>query len=524
MGFEQKITQTEECLFENAFTPTEETWGEFAVRMHKRPRVLFFVGAGIFSLLTVPVIFALVANGFRESFAGLIFLVGAVIFFLLPGFHTRKMKKGLIKQERLLNSGKEEPTMRGSRFFQSYFESLSGSRYTYDQISNVMHSKNFIFIVLEDQLTLLVRKNAFLNGDEASFALFLKGKLTPPSKVWKKRRLRQDGASLIVIALFLLALIWFFSNGSATGTVTSSDRGMPIAEQDGYVYFQVFRQFDTHLMRHSPEGRASLLVEIPEMGNIQFIGDMLYLVMPQHGVYAVDPSDGAVWKISDLGGNCVVFTEEWIFVQSQRYDLAEGWQGEISRMHPDGSEVSLLSEDSGVGLQLYEGLLYYFSLIDQAIIRMDLDGSNREVLFADFSHEESDIDLFNLIVRLRNMQVHDGWIYYIDATNWLYRTQIGSQISVPLNAHVVAFAILENTLVTLDFPQTIDSAIVPFPSLEASALSTMRLDGRGRVPFMRYAGAPIVLGDYLYFFQQFSTPSALYRYSFFDHELINLFW
>ena len=299
---------------------------------------------------------------------------------------------------------------------------------------------------------------------------------------------------------------------------------MPIAEQDGYVYFQVFYQFQTRLKRHSPEERTSFLAEIPETGNIQFIGDMLYLVMPRYGVYVVDSSDGAMRKISDLGGNCAVFTEEWIFVQSQHYDLAEGWQGEIYRIRPDGSAVSVLSEDAGVGLQLYEGQLYYFSLIDQAIVRMDIDGNNREVLFADFSHEESDIDLFNLILRLRNMQVHNGWIYYIDAANQLYRMQIGSQNPSPLNAHVVAFAILENTLLMLDFPQTADSTTIPFPALEASDLSAMRLDGRGRVPFMRHGGVPIVIGEYLYFFQQFSTPAALYRFCLSDRELENLFW
>jgi len=503
-------------LFEYSFTPTDATWQSYITRGFRDIRVGFKALAAICLLLAVAELAA-----FERSFGDISFpftipvlFVLATIFYVIPIFQARRYTALFVKQERLINSGKQVPLERGAKFYDDFFETaVHGSRYAYSQITNVLHDDNYIFIAIEDQIALPIKRDSFTTGCDETLIAFLGTKVSI-SRLRNKKLWRVGLWFTMVVVGLLVSFFMIFRNESALaymwrtrgGDVTVSQRGQSIVRGDGFVYFQVHDLHGSRIMRYSGTSRAETFAYTPELGVMDFVGDTLFLVTPSLGVFAIN--DGMVDRLSGTGGICAVFTDDWIFVQSQRY-YHPGWHGEISRIRPDGSEFSIILDHPGVGLQLYEGSLYFYSLYHQAVVRVGLDGGNKETVLEGFMPEIDDgvpfVGPFATVARMQNLQIHSGLVYYINPKQRLYRVDMATGQRMCLNAYVTAFAITHDSIVTLDYPA------------HESNMSAMLLNGSWHRQYVQFGGRPVDVGGDLYFWQHGSN--SLFRANIYERGI-----
>jgi len=511
---EMEPAPVEECVIENVFTPAEGTWLELAkVGVKKWYRMYYYIvsTASLFCAAFLAIV-ASVSPIDRYSLGlALLFLVLAIWGFTRPRGLRIRREKAFLKREQLLQAaGGETFAQRGALCYESHFEDLQGNRYTYDRITDVLIGDMHIYLVVGNQMVAaLLRKDAFQTGDYDTFVAFLKEKTAAQLSYARRRGMCQGVVNCVVrTVLVFAALVLLFAVFTMVqerpprgGEVTQSERGASMVEHEGYVYFQVLRprEGSDSLYRRTPYGEVTLLATIPEIGSLQFIGDTLILGTYFHGLHAINPSDGTITNISVSSGHCFVFTPEWIYGQRQWWEHPEGIQGEIFRIRPDGSEWTLLSEDAGMGLQLYEGQLYYLSLIDHALVRMDLDGANRKILTPLYGVHREERLTFADLRRRSNLRIHNGWVYYINDNNQLYKVQIDGQNNTSLNAYVQTFDVSGRTIVTLDYPPDGGTAVRYGLALDASSVSRMNLDGTQNRAVVRNGWAPVIVGDYVYF-------------------------
>jgi len=501
----------EEILFENKFIPTNETWDKTARRTYRASKNMFHIAALLCLLLAIAEGAAILILGNR-NFTILIFLFVflAITLYVLPIIQIRRIKSTLISHEGLLNSGREEPISRGVRFYEDDFENLiHGSRFLYSQVSKVHYDKSYIYIIVEAQMLFLVKRDTFTIGTDEAFISFIEQKTTSPRSQINKKLVSWAAllALAFVIATYGIFISFSYSSalwqllarrGGGANIATTSERGISITAAGDYVYFQVPSFFEgTRIMRYSSYSDAYFVAEVPEEGVMGFIGDTLYLVTPSLGTFAIDPQSGEVSKISTVSGTYAVFTSDWIYIQNNYYNYP-GWYAMISRIRPDGSEFTVLSERQGTGLQLYEGYLYFYCLGDEAVIKMGLDGNCYEIVMANTG--------------MYYMHIHDGWIYYINPSHQLYRANMESGRHTSLNALVAAFAITHDSIVTLDLPAEGEIA---------DNMSAMLLHGGWHRQYIQFGGVPIAVSGDIYFFQQVS--GVLFRAHIYDRGIVPIY-
>ena len=512
------------CLFENKFAATEATWRDLGKGSAKENKVYGFAAGTVLAIAAVVLVVLgiLSDDGVMFIAAGVAVVCAVYTMFFYAKREGRKLEANYSKQERLQNAGLENEFRDfGLRCYENHFESLRGTKHGYAQITSMVTAGEHAFIVVDEVLLLVVKADAFTIGDYEAFIVFIKQTAQDSIRKNKKKRYFKSARALAGMILIIAALIISIYSGRArmqtpqpahqwdlqrTQEVNISQRGTSIIEHNGNVFFQMDNLSGpgARLYRRRPDGEVILLAEIPSTGSIQFINDMLY-IGTSLGIYKINPTDGILTGISDTGGNCIVFTDEWIYVQRRVHNLTAGWQGEISRLRPDGSEFTLLSDDAGVGLQLYEGRLFYISIIDNALVSINPDGTNKtlqiENLLPEGALSPSFEDFFAFqfyMQNLSNSRIQDGWLYYVNADHQLYRIQLDGQNNMSLNARVQAFTLWGASIVTLDHP----SARRPLWMLEESSMSVMNLNGTGQRKFiLSGGGAPIIAAGYIYFYQ-----------------------
>ena len=511
----QEPQAEETCLFENIFTATEATWRDLGKGSAREIKMYWLIAGSI--LAAVAVILAILGSLSGDVLL-LIFAVaaaiGAVYFiFFHAGREGRKLEAYYSKQERLKNAGMENEFRDfGLRCYENHFESLRGSKHSYGQITSIVTGGEHTFVMLDRLLLFIVKTDAFTIGDYDTFISFVTRHAKDSLHKDKKSRYTRSACALVGSIVIFSVLILSAYQGRTPRRLPEaniSERGTTIIEHDGNVFFQIRNSTfpgarGTGLYRRTPEGETILMTEIPSRGSIQFIDDMLYIGL-ERGIYKINPSDGTITRISDVGGDCIVFTPEWIYTQWRFYSSATGWHGGIYRVRPDGSGLTLLLEGAGIALQKYEGRLFYICIIENALVSMNPDGTNREILMEGMLTEglmspssEDFLDLYVYLQRVSNSRIQGGWLYYINADNRLYRVQLNGRNRMSLNARVQAFAFLCASIITLDFPT--DGELMT--THEDASMSTMFLDGTGqRKIILHGGGAPVVAGDYIYFYQ-----------------------
>ncbi len=281
-----------------------------------------------------------------------------------------------------------------------------------------------------------------------------------------------------------------------------------IVQYEDDLYFQVENPNGGGLLYKKPgaKGANQLVTELPDVGWLQILDDTFYLGTHDKGIYRFHLDGSELQKISDVGGNFFIMTPQWIFGQTERYNTTQGWEGEIYRMRPDGSEYTVLSKDGGTCLNLYEETLYYFSYTDNAIVKMNMDGAEKETLISDLRKDAGEnfkeIPPAENFISKYSMTLKDGWIYYITDYQ-VYKVLVDGQENTKLNAAAKALAVKGSELVLLDHNEGDDP-------LGSSSISMMDQNGENKRVVIQSGGwLPIVAGEYVYFY---ASPS-LYRFA-----------
>lgn len=288
----------------------------------------------------------------------------------------------------------------------------------------------------------------------------------------------------------------------------NSDNGL-IISYDNNIYFQKANPDGNGwlLYRRSEIDKENIIVtELPEVGWLHLAGYTLYVATHEKGIYSIDLESGNVTKISDAGGNYFAFTPDWIYGQKELYNTDYGWTGEIYRVRYDGSEYTTLSNDGGACLQLDNESIYYFSYADNAIVKIKLDGSDKEILVDNLRKDAG--ENFKNVPPLENfaakysMVMSNGWIYYIDDYQ-VYKIKTDGQSNTNLNVTAIGLAVKGSELILLDYSE--EKSI-----WDTSSISVVNINGENkRMVFESGGWFPLVSGDYVYF----NSSSSLYRFS-----------
>jgi hypothetical protein len=298
-----------------------------------------------------------------------------------------------------------------------------------------------------------------------------------------------------------------FENNAINTERSTSERSAIITEHDNSVYFQVLNVLTDNLRvyRRSSNGELSIIAEMSMfLGNTGFIYNTLFLATTTDGIHKICILDNSIEQISEAGGSDFVFTADWIFGQGQWWKNG-AYHGEIFRMRPDGSEFEVISDDGGVGLQLYEGKLYYFSLNDRSVIRINIDGTNREIVFECICSDEVEIANVRYLMRKRNIRIHDGWVYYINHENQLYRIGLDGQAKTNLNAQVYVFELHDSTLVFAEYSENVLQERSSIYLMDLNTMRTQRVTQSG-------GWILVIAGDYAYSYHIEGQTVFLYRF------------
>ncbi len=228
------------------------------------------------------------------------------------------------------------------------------------------------------------------------------------------------------------------------------------AVSDGeYIYFKNVRD-GLKLYRMSLDGTHLVRLQENAYGDLNMVNGMLIASDYQAGgaVVRVYPSGFAKELLSDANAQYVFESGGWIYYQN-------GYQGNIHRMRLDGSEDTpllpsvrmyhvegdwmyyvnsnglltwhmptgtegylidiyvqhLAAEGDWVYLSISEIESFYrgFPIIRYSVIRVKSDGSGRELLAP---------------INVRTLHVHDGWVYYSDLSDGLFKMRTdGSEVT-----------------------------------------------------------------------------------------------
>lgn len=191
-GTDIRLEDDGKALFINSFTATEETYRDFATRSISRGYkvVHFLVGTMFMLFFLFYALYALV--NLDERLRGIVIVTCAIGFFIvaLSAYLSPKLKSKRVFREsmtrfRLLNAGSDSNVPKNIIYFRDSEFEFSDIMVKYSQISKTSCSSAYMFIVVENAVTIIVKKDAFTKGDYDSFLIFMKDKLKDNPKALK---------------------------------------------------------------------------------------------------------------------------------------------------------------------------------------------------------------------------------------------------------------------------------------------------------------------------------------------------
>lgn len=185
-------TETEnkdDVLLKNQFTPSEETYREYIKALMSRSYKLryFFLGTLFLlaSLFLLSVVIILEDRSASTIAATIVSFYLAILFYFTPKIQGARRLKESLKTARLLSSGNPNGF---SDFEASFFnDNFITERFTfqYSQISKVVSSHNYMYLIIEATFGVIIKKDAFTVGDYETFVAFLREKLKDNPKAMK---------------------------------------------------------------------------------------------------------------------------------------------------------------------------------------------------------------------------------------------------------------------------------------------------------------------------------------------------
>ena len=240
-----------------------------------------------------------------------------------------------------------------------------------------------------------------------------------------------------------------FDDINVPGDSAISSNLSGILQYNGFVYYERYYHYYADLHARSEEtGEDHTIAKFPNVGSMWIKDNVLYHVSFNDGFHKMDMEDYSVEKIcgaDTVFGNFKVFTPDWIYMQAD-FTTSDG-DGEIYRFRYDGSERTVLSNDNGLYLQSDGEYLYYFSLRENAIVKMGMDGSGKEIL-VDNLRKGSNGKLSYKIGQYY-MTLHNGWIYYIDDYQ-VYKVQKDGQNNTSLHTTATDLVVNSSWVIMLD--------------------------------------------------------------------------
>ena len=191
-SLQAKSEQQKETMFENVFIPVEDTYRDYMdCKIPKSQKIISCIFGGFSVLISV---FAIIAYVRGDMGAGVIAVATTFLLFaalsLIGTFSVKRQDlERKIKEERLRNSGKEgDFACIKTNFIEESFRTTDGAIYQYDQISKLLVSRDYLFIIIEEMISTAIKKNAFTLGDYESFVVFLREKFKEMDKahLWVK--------------------------------------------------------------------------------------------------------------------------------------------------------------------------------------------------------------------------------------------------------------------------------------------------------------------------------------------------
>ena len=173
----------DETVFKNFFVMNESIFHDYIRSFHSKHRSKIWLY--IYSIMAV----LLSLFFFYASVDGpLILLIAAIVFLpfsTLPYIALKKWRKlytkKLIEQYKSRHSG--ELADYQTVFYNNRFERFPESTFQYNQISYVVATDVSLYLMIGNETTIIVKKDAFTIGDYESFVSFLKEKLKDNPKV-----------------------------------------------------------------------------------------------------------------------------------------------------------------------------------------------------------------------------------------------------------------------------------------------------------------------------------------------------
>lgn len=198
----------ETVLFENKFTPTEGDFREyFNAQTLSKLIIIVWCALGLSFAINL-------AETFRPGWMSFTWDFDRPFLIIMPTVIVATMiarwsgQKQMRKQANLIS-------MLHLSFYDDGFQmsNLPGTLLPYEKISKVIDSDHFVFIIIDKAVGALVKKDAFVAGDYASFMVFLNQKMNQRQKIMKtyrKKTVRTTWRAAVSVAAVLLVLFLIY--------------------------------------------------------------------------------------------------------------------------------------------------------------------------------------------------------------------------------------------------------------------------------------------------------------------------
>lgn len=178
------MPETEEAAYINEYVPAESDYKEFYRQEMSRIKVcLVILGANFFVLLLTKLVPGK-ADGdwFGTALIGSLTVLILFLYIWMPGYSARALM-------RRITEGRDKEALSTMRFTDGRIilsDAASGAtlEYRYEDIKNCRETDNLYLLKTKANQVLLLRKDAFIRGDAASFKNYIAGKCPSARLRW----------------------------------------------------------------------------------------------------------------------------------------------------------------------------------------------------------------------------------------------------------------------------------------------------------------------------------------------------
>ena len=197
--------------------------------------------------------------------------------------------------------------------------------------------------------------------------------------------------SAIAIVFIILFTVVFLTNASGAPIVDGLEK----------------EESEDEVVEKPEEIRGNTTGNIANGGLIAYQGDWIYYSNPEDEgrLYKKRPDGSEVTLLSKNSAMDINVVGDWVFYNNSRIHYAPG--GNVYKVRPDGSDETRLNDHYSSSVQVVEDRIYYSNYdVDSrnfAIFKMRTDGSEQTMIIDRTAY---------------NLNVVDGWVYFIESDGY----------------------------------------------------------------------------------------------------------